>query len=123
MDENKRPRSWLTFRVRDLLWAMIALGTAIGWWLEYRFDRAEAAAILNAKSTVGLLSDDLDAPWPSTFTFRYGDGPVVVIEHVPHPTKVQLKEGSERYAERHGGITHINVSEGRHPPNVRTSSD
>jgi hypothetical protein len=36
MDESKPRRPWLTFGIRDLLWAMVVVGMAIGWALEYR---------------------------------------------------------------------------------------
>jgi hypothetical protein len=33
MDENK-PRRWLSFGIRDLLWAMVVVGMGIGWWMD-----------------------------------------------------------------------------------------
>lgn len=36
MDENKPGRRWLSFGIRDLLWAMVVLGLAIALWLEHR---------------------------------------------------------------------------------------
>ena len=33
MDENKPRRRWLSFGIRDLLWAMLVVGLGIGWWL------------------------------------------------------------------------------------------
>jgi len=36
MDENKPRRRWLSFGIRDLLWAMVVVGLVIGWWLERR---------------------------------------------------------------------------------------
>jgi hypothetical protein len=32
MDENKPRRSSLSFGTRDLLWAMVVVGLALGWW-------------------------------------------------------------------------------------------
>jgi hypothetical protein len=31
MDENKPRRRWLSFGIRDLLWAMVVAGVALGW--------------------------------------------------------------------------------------------
>jgi hypothetical protein len=36
MDDNKPRRRWLSFGIRDLLWAMVVLGMGVGWWLEHR---------------------------------------------------------------------------------------
>ena len=36
MDENKPRRPWLSFGIRDLLWAMAFLGACIGWWQDRR---------------------------------------------------------------------------------------
>jgi hypothetical protein len=41
MDENKPRRCWLSFSIRDLLWAMVVVGLAVGWALEYRRHAAE----------------------------------------------------------------------------------
>jgi hypothetical protein len=45
MDENKPRRRWLSFGIRDLLWAMAVVGLGGGWWvdqtdLRLRLDRA-----------------------------------------------------------------------------------
>lgn len=32
MDENKPRRRWLSFGIRDLLWAMLVVAVAVGWW-------------------------------------------------------------------------------------------
>ena len=34
MDENKPRRRWLSFGIRDLLWAMVVLGLVIALWRE-----------------------------------------------------------------------------------------
>jgi hypothetical protein len=34
MDENKPRRRWLSFGIRDLLWAMVVVGLVIGWWVD-----------------------------------------------------------------------------------------
>ena len=34
MDENKPRRRWLSFGIRDLLWAMALIGMGLGWWLD-----------------------------------------------------------------------------------------
>jgi hypothetical protein len=36
MDDNKPRRRWLSFGIRDLLWATVVVGMAVGWWAEYR---------------------------------------------------------------------------------------
>ena len=36
MDENKPSRRWLSFGIRDLLWAMVVVGLAVGWWNQSR---------------------------------------------------------------------------------------
>ena len=36
MDENKPRRRWLSFGIRDLLWAMVVVGLAVALWLEHR---------------------------------------------------------------------------------------
>jgi hypothetical protein len=35
MDENKPRRHWLSFGTRDLLWMMVVVGLAAGWWQTY----------------------------------------------------------------------------------------
>jgi hypothetical protein len=45
MDENKPRRRWLSFGIRDLLWAMVVLGLVIVWWAQHReatYQRARA---------------------------------------------------------------------------------
>jgi len=37
MDENKPRRSWLSFGTRDLLWATLLLGIALGGWWQSTF--------------------------------------------------------------------------------------
>jgi hypothetical protein len=34
MDENKPRRHWLSFGIRDLLWAMVVGIVACGWWAD-----------------------------------------------------------------------------------------
>ena len=34
MDENKHRQRWLTFGIRDWLWAMVVVGLILGWWVE-----------------------------------------------------------------------------------------
>jgi hypothetical protein len=34
MDENKPRRRWLSFGIRDLLWAIVVCGIGLGWWLD-----------------------------------------------------------------------------------------
>ena len=41
MDENKPRRRWLSFGIRDLLWAMVVVGLAVGWWQEHRKQRQD----------------------------------------------------------------------------------
>jgi hypothetical protein len=36
MDENKPRRRWLSFGIRDLLWAMVVVGLVIGWRQDHR---------------------------------------------------------------------------------------
>jgi hypothetical protein len=36
MDENKPPRRWLSFGIRDLLWAMVVVGMFLAWRFERR---------------------------------------------------------------------------------------
>jgi hypothetical protein len=36
MDENKPRQSLPRFGIRDVLWAMVVLGLALGWWAESR---------------------------------------------------------------------------------------
>ena len=43
MDENKPSRHWLSFGIRDLLWAMVVVAMGLAWWgdrwqLCYRYD-------------------------------------------------------------------------------------
>ncbi len=35
MDENKPRRRWLSFGVRDLLWALVVAGFGVGWWMDH----------------------------------------------------------------------------------------
>jgi len=36
VDENKPRRRWLSFGIRDLLWAMVVVVLLLGWWSEHR---------------------------------------------------------------------------------------
>ena len=50
MDENKPGRRWLSFGIRDLLWAMVVVGLLIGWWLNHdrsNVQQAQAERIAN----------------------------------------------------------------------------
>jgi hypothetical protein len=41
----------LRFTIRDLLWLMVVVGLAVGWWLEYRkFSLEEKAALEIART-------------------------------------------------------------------------
>jgi hypothetical protein len=39
MDENKPRRRWLSFGIRDLLWAMALVAMGLGWWLDHQRSR------------------------------------------------------------------------------------
>jgi hypothetical protein len=51
MDEKKPPRRWLSFGIRDLLWAMVVVGLLIGWWQ----DRKELNEVKSENTTLKLL--------------------------------------------------------------------
>jgi len=59
MDENKPRRRWLSFGIRDLLWAMVVVGLLIGWWrsnhsLKWQLENViEAAESQGNEVTVG----------------------------------------------------------------------
>ena len=52
MDENKPRRRWLSFGIRDLLWAMALLAMGLGWWV----DRSRFEGELRAKDSAHLRS-------------------------------------------------------------------
>jgi hypothetical protein len=41
MNENKPNRGWLSFGIRDLLWATLVVGLAIGWWQDLQKDNEQ----------------------------------------------------------------------------------
>ena len=43
MDDNKPRRRWLSFGIRDLLWAMVVVALAVALWLEHK-DNAQLRA-------------------------------------------------------------------------------
>lgn len=47
------PMTYLRFGIRDLLWAMIVVGLASGWWLDHRNDAIDVDSV-NASLEVFL---------------------------------------------------------------------
>jgi hypothetical protein len=62
MDENKPRRRWLSFGIRDLLWAMVVVGMGIGWWAQHRHatDKAEAESIAQLNRYITLMNKCLE---------------------------------------------------------------
>jgi hypothetical protein len=59
MDESKPRRRWLSFGIRDLLWAMVVVGLAIGWWTEKRFSDFERERYEAVCRMLQVTVDDL----------------------------------------------------------------
>jgi len=77
MDENKTRRHWLSFGIRDLLWAMVVVAVALGWYLEYRYDRRQVALI---KATQQFLVPYHRKVGVISGTIEYRDGSVVNVD-------------------------------------------
>jgi hypothetical protein len=59
MDEHKPRRRWLSFGIRDLLWAMVVVGLAVGWWLDHRHLSAQCAE--STERTIEAVKDTVEA--------------------------------------------------------------
>ena len=78
MDENKPRRRWLSFGIRDLLWAMVVVGMGIGWWAEFRNDRARAKLIEEVNYiSVGMEIHESGPVRPQTATVSYPNGTTI----------------------------------------------
>jgi hypothetical protein len=55
MDGNKLRRRWLSFGIRDLIWSMVVVGLAIGWWQ----DRQTLGSYRDALLTLRNLGLDI----------------------------------------------------------------
>lgn len=63
MDENKSRRRWLSFGIRDLLWAMALLAMGLGWGRE-RWKNDKRDAFINERlqrenAGLRLVGDDV----------------------------------------------------------------
>ena len=89
MDENKPRRRWLSFGIRDLLWAMALVGMGLGWWAEYRYDRGRAAALEAIAQEIEFAMDV--APAVITSEGKYpGPGMIRVVLKYPDGTEVKF---------------------------------
>ena len=69
MDENKPRRRWLSFGIRDLLWAMVVVGLALGWWEESRHSFRDADLAWSYLHKKGALEKP-----PTAVQIEYADG-------------------------------------------------
>jgi len=69
MDENKPRRRWLSFGIRDLLWAMVVVGLVIGWWNQSRQNWLGAHARWRRIYEAGLMDKE-----PKQVNIEYTDG-------------------------------------------------
>jgi|GEM_PF-3960025 len=86
MDENQPRRRWLSFGIRDLLWAMALCGALLGWWLEYRYDR-EREKIISEAMEYMEWTESLEGPVSPLGVVRgkikYVNGTEVEWERLP----------------------------------------
>jgi|GEM_PF-1818618 len=79
MDENKpRPR-WLSFGIRDLLWAMVVLSLMIGWWNQSRLNWLGTHPRWREVHESGLIERE-----PRFVGIEYRDGGTGDIALAPH---------------------------------------
>ena len=78
MDENKPRRRWLSFGIRDLLWAMVVVGMGIGWWEESRHSFRGADVAWSYLHKEGALEKT-----PETVQIDYADGTHYSVTYWP----------------------------------------
>ena len=69
MDENKHRGRWLSFSIRDLLWAMVVVGLVIGWSNQSRQNWLGAHARWREIYEGGLMDKE-----PKQVNIEYMDG-------------------------------------------------
>ena len=79
MDTNKPQRRWLSFGIRDLLWAMVVVGLVIGWWNQSRQNWLRAHPRWRQVYESGLMDKE-----PKQVDIEYRDGGTADIALAPH---------------------------------------
>jgi hypothetical protein len=97
MDENKPRRPWLSFGVRDLLWAMVVVGLGLGWWLD-RSSLKDSVHYLDWKAY--HLMNELDTAEKvevdenGNLSFEHNDG---ILHGVRYPREADRRKAWDEF--------------------------
>ena len=124
MDENKPRRRWLSFGIRDLLWAMVVVGLGIGWWADRQKLNRYRDALLKLRAigfNVGgvlsspLLTEEINANYEADQGRPLNTKPAThnglpVGSFIFHHQAVSWRLGEECNSPFPGGLFHARAS-------------